>query len=187
MRGYIIFSLAFFCIASFVLLVVQDEDLLVWENRLPKLGVGVYERLQNLEEKIEPSYDDSLTWVDIEGKFYFDQETINEIIKKRFYAREPKIEPGVYYIVVTGYSSTVAQCGPDPFITASGQKVRSGIAAANFLPFGAKIKMPEVFGDQVFEVQDRMAQRHWGRIDVWLPNYGQAARFGARRLKVEVL
>lgn len=187
MKNYTIFSLVILSIVSFVVLVAEDNNILVLEQYIRKLAIEAYRQLRNFDENLQPPYYDSLTWVDFEGRFYFDKKVIDEILDKRFYAYEKKLEPGTYYIVVTGYSSTVAQCGPNPFVTASGQKVRSGIVAANFLPFGTRLKIPEMFGDQVFEVQDRMAQRYWGRIDVWLPSYSQASRFGARRLKVEIL
>ena len=47
-------------------------------------------------------------------------------------------------VIVTGYSSTVAQTDNDPFITASGEIVRDGIVANNLLAFGTQIKLPEI-------------------------------------------
>lgn len=129
----------------------------------------------------------ALTPVDTQDNFYFDKETIDSLLEGRFYSKQPVVAPGTYTMTVTAYSSSVAQCDASPFITASGQRVRDGIVAANFLPLGTKIKIPALFGDKIFEVQDRMAQRHWGRVDVWFADYWKAARFGARELEVEIM
>jgi len=47
-------------------------------------------------------------------------------------------------VVITAYSSTVDQTDDTPFITANGSFVRDGIVANNMLPFGTKIKIPEL-------------------------------------------
>lgn len=93
----------------------------------------------------------------------------------------------VFYITVTAYSSTPDQTDSTPFITANGSRVRDGIAAANFLPFKTKIKFPEVFGDKIFTIEDRMNRRFSDRIDIWMPTRSAARIFGARKIKVEVL
>ncbi len=91
------------------------------------------------------------------------------------------------YVVVTAYSSTVGETDSTPFITASGSMVRDGIVAANFLPFGTRIKMPDLFGDKVFEVEDRMAPSKGYHIDVWFPTYQGAKEFGAHISQIEIL
>jgi len=90
------------------------------------------------------------------------------------------------WTVVTAYSSTPQQTDDTPFITAQGTCVRDGIVAANFLPFGTKIKLPELYGDKVFTVEDRMHQRFSDRIDVWLPDETLAKNFGKRHTLVEI-
>ncbi len=90
-------------------------------------------------------------------------------------------------VVVTGYSSTPEQTDDTPFITAQGTAVRDGIVAANFLPFGAKIKMPTIYGDKVFVVEDRMHPRKKYQVDIWFPNTEQAIHFGAVSTYIEVL
>ena len=86
---------------------------------------------------------------------------------------------------LTAYSSSVDETDDTPFITASGQHVRDGIVATNFLPFGTKIQIPSVFGDKIFVVEDRMAQRKQGIIDIWMPSKKEALRFGS--LKADIL
>ena len=91
-------------------------------------------------------------------------------------------------VVVTGYSSTPAQTDDNPFITAAGTWVREGIIANNLLPFGTEIRIPELYGDRVFIVEDRM---HWRKgyyhVDIWFTSYGEAKNFGAKRTFIEVL
>lgn len=90
-------------------------------------------------------------------------------------------------VVLTGYSSTPDQTDDTPFITASGSRVRDGVIAANFLAFGTKIKIPELFGDKEFIVEDRMAKKHNGKIDIWFPNRRLAKNFGIQEADVVVL
>lgn len=92
-------------------------------------------------------------------------------------------------VLATGYSSTVDQTDSSPFITASGKNVGDGILAANFLPFGTRIKIPEVFGDKLFVVEDRMNSRYNGKniIDVWFSERQTALEFGSKVLKIEVI
>jgi len=87
----------------------------------------------------------------------------------------------------TAYSSTVFQCDGDPFTTASGSRARDGVTAANFLPFGTKFKIPEIFGDKVFVVEDRMSKRYWKTVDIWMPNYRSAINFGKKYGEIEIL
>ena len=90
-------------------------------------------------------------------------------------------------VAATAYSSTVGQCDSSPFITASGTRVHSGTIAANFLPFGTRIKITDHFGDKVFVVEDRMSRRYWHKIDIWMPTYGQAISFGKRNVRIVIL
>lgn len=89
--------------------------------------------------------------------------------------------------VITAYSSTPDQTDATPFITAQGTRVRDGIVAANFLPFGTKVRIPALFGDKVFVVEDRMNKRHASRLDVWFETRWQAREFGIRVAQIEVL
>ena len=91
-------------------------------------------------------------------------------------------------MVITAYSSSPQQTDSTPFITAAGTYVREGIVANNMLPFGTKVKIPEIYGNKVFVVEDRMHPRKgYYHLDVWFPSYQQAAYFGAKITYVEVL
>jgi 3D (Asp-Asp-Asp) domain-containing protein len=90
-------------------------------------------------------------------------------------------------ILVTAYSSTSDQTDSSPFITANGTYVYDGVVACNFLPFGTKVKFPELYGDKIFTVQDRMAKKNSHKIDIWMVSRTVALQFGVKRLTVEVV
>lgn len=88
--------------------------------------------------------------------------------------------------LVTFYSSTPDQTDDTPFITANGTRVRDGIAAANFLPFGARFRLPELFGGKVFVVHDRMHQRFGNRVDIWVETREEAIERGIKYTIIEI-
>jgi len=92
-----------------------------------------------------------------------------------------------FNVLVTAYSSTPDQTDDTPFITASGTHVRNGIVAANFLPMGTKIQMPEVYGNRIFVVEDRMHPRKAWMVDVWFPSLAEAKTFGVKDTYIQVL
>ena len=85
---------------------------------------------------------------------------------------------------ITAYSSTPDETDDTPFITATGMRVRDGIVATNMLPFGTKVKIPSLFGDKIFVVEDRMAKRMVGVLDIWMPTKNAALRFGVTHANV---
>ncbi|MFA5392559.1 MAG: 3D domain-containing protein [Candidatus Paceibacterota bacterium] len=90
-------------------------------------------------------------------------------------------------IVATAYSSTPDQTDDTPFITASGKMVGDGIVASNFLAFGTKLRMPELFGNKIFVVEDRMNKRFSSdRIDIWFPDRETARIFGIKETTIEI-
>lgn len=95
------------------------------------------------------------------------------------------------YHVITSYNSEVGQCDDSPCITANGFNVcEHGIEdtiAANFLKFGTKVQIPELFGDQIFIVRDRMNQRYDNRIDVWMASKSNSKTFGVKYAEIRVL
>lgn len=103
----------------------------------------------------------------------------------------PPVSPEVireYVISMTAYNSEPGQTDSTPFTTADGSTVRDGILAANFLPFGTKVRIPSLFGNRIFEVHDRMNPRYNLRADVWMANKSDARKFGLKRnVKIEVI
>ncbi|NQV00811.1 MAG: 3D domain-containing protein [Parcubacteria group bacterium] len=91
------------------------------------------------------------------------------------------------WVITTAYSSTSDQTDSTPFITASGTNVRDGIVACNFLKFGTRVRFPELYGDKIFIVEDRMAAKNNHKIDIWFSTRWEAKQFGVKQIKVEVL
>jgi len=96
-----------------------------------------------------------------------------------------------YKLAITAYSSTVDQCDSTPCITANGFDLcahnQEDVIAANFLPFGTKVRIPELFGDRIFTVQDRMNARYYYRADIWMKTRKAASEFGLQYTKLEVI
>lgn len=110
----------------------------------------------------------------------------------------PENKPTSTYRVVrttthtmTAYNSEAAQTDNSPCITANGFNVcKHGIedtVAANFLPMGTKIRIPDLFGDRVFTVRDRMNKRYSDRVDIWMIKKADALKFGVKKARIEVL
>ncbi len=88
---------------------------------------------------------------------------------------------------VTAYASVPGETDDTPFITASNKYVEDGFVASNSLPFGTKVKIPRLFGDKVFTVEDRMSERKTDFVDVWMPTVAGAKNFGIHRAELLVL
>lgn len=100
----------------------------------------------------------------------------------------PESPDRVINAVITAYTSTPDQTDSTPDIAASGKKVYDGMIAANGLPFGTKIKIPALYGEKIFTVDDRMNKRYgYGRMDIWLnTTKAEARKFGVQRVAVEI-
>jgi len=94
---------------------------------------------------------------------------------------------GKIKVVVTAYSSSPWETDDTPYLTAAGTQVREGIVATNILPFGTKIKLPKLYGDKIFVVEDRMSSKKTYHIDIWFPSRWQALNFGAEITYIEIL
>lgn len=92
-----------------------------------------------------------------------------------------------YIVEVTGYSSREEETDTTPYETASGSIVYWGGIASNSYSFGTQLRFPDMFGDKIFVVRDRMNSRYKNRLDIWFPHYTQAQRFGIKNLRVEIL
>ena len=93
--------------------------------------------------------------------------------------------------VITAYNSEAAQTDDSPCTTATGYNVcehgEEDTIAANFLEFGTKVQIPELFGDRVFTVRDRMNKRHADRVDVWMKEKHDAIQFGVKTAKINIV
>lgn len=124
------------------------------------------------------------------------QKTVKENkpqeVETEFQASTPEPENGrVMYVQSSAYSSTVDQCDATPCITADGFNVcangQENVVAANFLPLGTKIMIPELFGDRVFTVHDRMNARYYYKVDIWMTSRERALQYGVRNIKIVIL
>lgn len=121
--------------------------------------------------------------------------TLDSVAPQRKLALAPRVTRSrvrvpagtTFRVVTTGYSSTPDQTDASPFITANGTRVHDGTLAANFLPFGTKVKFPEYTGDKVFIVEDRTNPRYGSRADLWFPTRQAALTHGKRTLRMVVV
>lgn len=95
-----------------------------------------------------------------------------------------------FRVAITAYTSDIAQTDETPCITASGLNLcvrdTEDIIAANFLPMGTRVRIPDLYGDRVFYVQDRMNARYDRHLDIWMKDYDDAKQFGLKMAKIEV-
>ena len=139
-------------------------------------GVQVFFQFKNLTKKeVEiprPVYIVDSQPIDLDA--YLREYFVNKTPKK------------IIYVTVTAYSSTKDQTDGDPYKTAVGTLVRDGIVAANFLPIGTVVRFPDKFGEKIFVVEDRMNEKFGLQVDIWMPNYEEAKKFGIQYLKMEI-
>ena len=111
--------------------------------------------------------------------FYFDK--IRQAVNFDFKPKPEKLK-----IYVTAYSSNEDETDDSPCIAASGynlcQHSLENVVAANFLPFGTKIKFPDIDPDKIYTVVDRMHERFNSRIDIWKSTKAEAKNFGIKYL-----
>ncbi len=111
----------------------------------------------------------------------------NNILAPLSLLPEPQINKRIRAII-TAYSSSPLQTDDSPNITAAGTYVKDGIIANNYYSFGTKIRIPQIFGDKVFIVEDRMNWRKSNsHFDIWFPEYWQAKNFGVQYEYIEIL
>lgn len=89
--------------------------------------------------------------------------------------------------IITAYSPL--ETDETPYETAAGTIPKEGKTVANnFLPLGTLIKIPEIFGEEILIVEDRMNSRIKGnRFDVFFENQQKAIEFGIKKTYVEIL
>ena len=102
----------------------------------------------------------------------------------------------VSWVTMTAYSSEVAQTDSTPCIPADWtynlcehyeDDGSQDTIAANFLPLGTKVRFPELYGDKIFTVRDRMNARYGhGRGDFWMPERQLAVDFGVKLIQMEI-
>ena len=85
---------------------------------------------------------------------------------------------------LTAYNSVPEQTDSTPFITASGQRTRDGIVAANWLKMGTIIRID----GEYYQVQDRMNKRYgFPYVDIWMEGVDDAKEFGRQNKLIEII
>lgn len=127
---------------------------------------------------------------------FSDKETHAEVEANVFPEVEDRKPTRTILAVMTAYSSEVAQTDATPCIPADwkynlcehyekyGER---NTIAANFLPMGTKVRFPDLYGDKLFVVRDRMNARYgMGRGDIWMPTKAEAVQFGVKKVTMEI-
>ena len=95
-----------------------------------------------------------------------------------------------FVVPITAYTSDPWQTDNTPCITASGLNVCErgieNVVAANFLPIGTRVRIPELYGEHVFYVEDRMNARYDRHLDIWMGDLADAKAFGLKHAEIEV-
>ena len=102
---------------------------------------------------------------------------IDPITEKEAFFSNPPVKK-IMFLTITGYSSSYDETDDTPWLTAYNTLVRDGIVASNILPFGTKLKIPSLFGDKIFVVEDKMNPRYGENLDIWFPTKWEAKNFG---------
>ncbi len=136
---------------------------------------------------------------DVEQNVGLDRDTVARTIASMQnqtvpYGRLPEANDAAprktYTIAMTAYTSEAAQTDSTPCITASGLDVCErdieNVVAANFLPLGTRVRIPEFYGDRVFYVEDRMNARYHYKMDIWMKQKADAKIFGLKHTTIEV-
>lgn len=92
-------------------------------------------------------------------------------------------------MVITAYTDIPELTDDTPQITASNKQVKYGMVATNIFKFGTKVRIPKVYGDEIFVVEDRMNSKYNGKsyLDIFLPTYKEAKNFGFEITEVQIL
>lgn len=94
------------------------------------------------------------------------------------------------YVTVTAYNSRRDQTDGTPWKTASGRIVHDGIIAYNdrSLPFGTLVMFPDVFGNKLFVIEDRMNDRYGTEhADIWTLRFRDAVAWGQKPMRMLIL
>jgi len=94
-------------------------------------------------------------------------------------------------VLFTAYCACTICCGPNAIgLTASGRAPIEGItvAAARSIPLGTRISIsiPGVMTNRTFKVQDRLAKKYDGRVDIYFNNHQTAKQFGKQKGSYEL-
>ena len=97
------------------------------------------------------------------------------------------VEPVKMTVIATAYTPRPEETDETPYLTAAGTRTREGVVAANWLPFGTKVKID----GKIYTVEDRMNSRYTAafpaRIDIVFTSLEKARKFGKQKIEIEIL
>jgi len=130
------------------------------------------------------------------ANLFSDKEVEAQVEENVFPEVEDRKPTRTVFSVMTAYSSEAAQTDASPCIPADWKYNlcehyekygEQNTIAANFLPMGTKVRFPDLYGDKVFVVRDRMNARYGvGRADIWMPTKAEAKQFGVKKVTMEI-
>ncbi len=165
------------------ILFIVAEAIIVFDFVLSPVAAPVYAQTFHKSNNLKTRFSQIKTNIS--------QNKIETSILPQLPIAEPLRPKIIKFSVLTAYSSEVSQCDASPCITATGfnvcQHKEEDTVAANFLPLGAKIRIPQYFGNRVFIVRDRMNPRYHNRIDIWMTTRDKAIKFGVKKARIEIL
>lgn len=102
-------------------------------------------------------------------------------------AQEKIIESVKMTVIATAYTPRLEETDSTPWLTSAGTKTREGVIAANWLPFGTRVKI----NNKIYTVEDRMNSRYTAafpaRIDIVFLSIEKARKFGKQKIEIEIL
>ncbi len=91
-------------------------------------------------------------------------------------------------VSVSAYTASIEECGKDDGIGAYNIEVWPGTIACNFLPKGALVRIPEIFGDKIFIALDKMAVKNFNNVDVFVNEKTIAThQIGRKSCSIEIV
>lgn len=124
--------------------------------------------------------------------------TVTSVTNPAASTAKSKVPPKTYVVSASGYNAVRGQTDASPCRAASGLNICTtdlNIVAANIcdshgnniIPLHTAIKIPSLYGDTIFFVEDRMNKRYCNNIDVLLPDYASAMNLGRRIVRIEIV
>ena len=109
---------------------------------------------------------------------------------------EPEIQvKKKLWVTATAYSSTKWQTDDTPCITSTGydvcNKTKNIIAVSRdlvrSLGYHRQVRLPSLYGSEIFYIEDTMNARFTNRIDVHHDSIEDAREFGIKKIELEVI
>ncbi len=186
----------------FIIFLVTPAPLAINEAMAASVKPGILTQQFEVEQIVFKEIEKKIEKNIYENRYYLTSDYFQEQEKLKKLERtgksvEYKPKNGEWRVLyttirtITAYNSEVAQCDNTPCITANGFNVcKHGIEdtiAANFLKFGTKVRIPDIFGDKIFIVRDRMNKRYSNRVDVWMLEKADAKNFGVKIAEIQIV